>query len=99
MHLCGFVNLSKNKALVHTLPPFPLCSTNVVWMCLCSIADYLAKSDEHMSRLADNVLDALTSGEHSRQLKETETVRNLTTHLFISMPKWMHDIPLQLYTA
>uniref|UniRef100_A0A673H8I4 Bromo domain-containing protein n=1 Tax=Sinocyclocheilus rhinocerous TaxID=307959 RepID=A0A673H8I4_9TELE len=38
-----------------------------------SIADYLAKSEEHMSRLADNVLDALTSGEHSRQLKETET--------------------------
>uniref|UniRef100_A0A673H8R1 Bromo domain-containing protein n=1 Tax=Sinocyclocheilus rhinocerous TaxID=307959 RepID=A0A673H8R1_9TELE len=49
------------------------------------IADYLAKSEEHMSRLADNVLDALTSGEHSRQLKETETVRNLTTHLFICM--------------
>ncbi|XP_073693134.1 bromodomain-containing protein 7 [Garra rufa] len=39
-----------------------------------SIADYLAKSEEHMSRLADNVLDALTSGEHSKQLKETETV-------------------------
>lgn len=38
-----------------------------------SIADYLAKSEEHMSRLADNVLDALTSGEHSKQLKETET--------------------------
>ncbi|KAI2662574.1 Bromodomain-containing protein 7 [Labeo rohita] len=38
-----------------------------------SIADYLTKSEEHMSRLADNVLDALTSGEHSRQLKETET--------------------------
>ncbi|XP_026070953.1 bromodomain-containing protein 7-like isoform X2 [Carassius auratus] len=38
-----------------------------------SIADYLAKSKEYMSRLADNVLDALTSGEHSRQLKETET--------------------------
>ncbi|KTG31139.1 hypothetical protein cypCar_00023195, partial [Cyprinus carpio] len=42
-----------------------------------SIADYLAKSKEHMSRLADDVLDALTSGEHSRQLKETET-GNLT---------------------
>uniref|UniRef100_A0A673H5Z4 Bromo domain-containing protein n=1 Tax=Sinocyclocheilus rhinocerous TaxID=307959 RepID=A0A673H5Z4_9TELE len=63
-----------------------------------SIADYLAKSEEHMSRLADNVLDALTSGEHSRQLKETETVRNLTTHLFICMAKLMHDIPLKLYT-
>lgn len=38
-----------------------------------SVADYLAKSEEHMSRLPDNILDALTSGEHSRQLKVTET--------------------------
>ncbi|XP_056600564.1 bromodomain-containing protein 7 isoform X1 [Triplophysa dalaica] len=38
-----------------------------------SIADYLVKSEEHMSRLADNMLDALTGGEHSRQLKETES--------------------------
>ncbi|KAG1955602.1 bromodomain-containing protein 7 isoform X1 [Pimephales promelas] len=38
-----------------------------------SIADFLAKSEEHMSRLADNILDALTSGEHSKQLKETAT--------------------------
>ncbi|XP_051559304.1 bromodomain-containing protein 7-like [Myxocyprinus asiaticus] len=38
-----------------------------------SIADCLAKCEEHMSRLADNILDALTSGEHSKQLKETET--------------------------
>ncbi|XP_051974552.1 bromodomain-containing protein 7-like [Xyrauchen texanus] len=36
-----------------------------------SIADYLA---ERMSRMADNnILDALTSGKHSKQLKETET--------------------------
>lgn len=97
MHLCGFVNLSNNKALIHTIPlVFHKCSLDVF---MCSIADYLAKSEDHMSRLADNVLDALTSGEHSRQLKETETVRNLTTHLLISMPKWMHDIPLKLYTA
>ncbi|TST35099.1 Bromodomain-containing protein 7 [Bagarius yarrelli] len=39
-----------------------------------SMAGFLAKSEEHMSRLADNILDALTNGEHSRQLKETETV-------------------------
>ncbi|XP_060767620.1 bromodomain-containing protein 7 [Neoarius graeffei] len=37
-----------------------------------SITDFLAKSDEHMSRLADNILDSLTNGEHSRHLKETE---------------------------
>ncbi|XP_062845542.1 bromodomain-containing protein 7 isoform X2 [Trichomycterus rosablanca] len=34
-----------------------------------SISDFLAKSEEHMNRLADNVLDALTNGEHSRNLK------------------------------
>ncbi|TRY90902.1 hypothetical protein DNTS_021968 [Danionella cerebrum] len=42
-----------------------------------SIADYLSKSEEHMSRLADNILDALTSGDHSRQLNEPETGRKL----------------------
>ncbi|XP_051576265.1 bromodomain-containing protein 7-like isoform X1 [Myxocyprinus asiaticus] len=40
-----------------------------------SIADYLAKPEEHMSRLADNILDALTSGEHSKQLKETDNLQ------------------------
>ncbi|XP_030621748.1 bromodomain-containing protein 7 isoform X2 [Chanos chanos] len=39
-----------------------------------SIADFLSKSEEHMNRLADNVLDSLTNGEHSRSLKETESV-------------------------
>ncbi|XP_047667654.1 bromodomain-containing protein 7 isoform X2 [Tachysurus fulvidraco] len=37
-----------------------------------STTDFLAKSEEHMSRLADNILDSLTNGEHSRRLKETE---------------------------
>ncbi|KAG9260928.1 bromodomain-containing protein 7 isoform X1 [Astyanax mexicanus] len=37
-----------------------------------TIADFLAKSEEHMNRLADNILDALTNGEHSKQLKENE---------------------------
>uniref|UniRef100_A0AAR2KSM4 Bromo domain-containing protein n=1 Tax=Pygocentrus nattereri TaxID=42514 RepID=A0AAR2KSM4_PYGNA len=40
-----------------------------------TIADFLAKSEEHMTRLADNILDALTNGEHSKQLKENEAVR------------------------
>lgn len=65
---------------------------------MCSITDYLAKSEEHMSRLADNILDALTRGEHSKQLKETETVRshymlfsqNLLAYL-------IHEVPLSLY--
>uniref|UniRef100_W5LHU2 Bromodomain containing 7 n=1 Tax=Astyanax mexicanus TaxID=7994 RepID=W5LHU2_ASTMX len=39
-----------------------------------TIADFLAKSEEHMNRLADNILDALTNGEHSKQLKENEAV-------------------------
>lgn len=82
MHLC-YVKLlfCRTKGLIHTLPPLPFNSTIIIWMCvcMCSVADFLAKSEEHMSRLADNILDALTSGEHSKQLKETATVRNLTT--------------------
>lgn len=31
-----------------------------------------------MSRLADNMLDAVTGGEHYKQLKQIEPVRNLT---------------------
>lgn len=62
--------------------PWLFCFTKII-LCVCvfSIADYLAKSEEHMSRLADNVLDALTSGEHSKQLKETETVRKTFFHV------------------
>ncbi|XP_034735744.1 bromodomain-containing protein 7 isoform X1 [Etheostoma cragini] len=37
-----------------------------------SLAEFLAKSDEYVYKLADNVLDALTNGEHSKTLKETE---------------------------
>ncbi|XP_041840082.1 bromodomain-containing protein 7 isoform X2 [Melanotaenia boesemani] len=36
-----------------------------------SLSEFLAKSDEYMYKLADNLLDAMTSGEHSRTLKET----------------------------
>ncbi|XP_029282948.1 bromodomain-containing protein 7 isoform X2 [Cottoperca gobio] len=37
-----------------------------------SLKDFLAKSDEYVYKLADNVLDALTNGEHSKTLKETQ---------------------------
>uniref|UniRef100_A0A4W4GXM0 Bromo domain-containing protein n=1 Tax=Electrophorus electricus TaxID=8005 RepID=A0A4W4GXM0_ELEEL len=35
-----------------------------------STADFLARSEEHMNRMADNILDVLTNGEHYKQLKE-----------------------------
>ncbi|XP_022595755.1 bromodomain-containing protein 7 isoform X2 [Seriola dumerili] len=37
-----------------------------------SLSDFLAKSDEYVYKLADNLLDAMTNGEHSKTLKETE---------------------------
>ncbi|KAF7646659.1 hypothetical protein LDENG_00184210 [Lucifuga dentata] len=37
-----------------------------------SMSEFLAKSDEYMYKLADNLLDAMTNGEHSRSLKEME---------------------------
>uniref|UniRef100_A0AAQ5YF77 Bromo domain-containing protein n=1 Tax=Amphiprion ocellaris TaxID=80972 RepID=A0AAQ5YF77_AMPOC len=37
-----------------------------------SLSEFLAKSDEYVYKLADNLLDAMTNGEHSRVLKETE---------------------------
>lgn len=39
-----------------------------------SMSEFLAKSDEYMYKLADNLLDALTNGDHSKTLKETEPV-------------------------
>ncbi|XP_055755835.1 bromodomain-containing protein 7-like [Salvelinus fontinalis] len=36
-----------------------------------SLSEFLSKSEEHMYRLADNLLDALTNGEHSKTLRET----------------------------
>uniref|UniRef100_A0A3P8XLJ3 Bromo domain-containing protein n=1 Tax=Esox lucius TaxID=8010 RepID=A0A3P8XLJ3_ESOLU len=35
-----------------------------------SLSEFLSKSEEHMYKLADNLLDALTNGEHSKTLKE-----------------------------
>ncbi|KAI4829819.1 hypothetical protein KUCAC02_001484 [Chaenocephalus aceratus] len=34
-----------------------------------SLKDFLAKSDEYVYKMADNLLDALTNGEHSKSLK------------------------------
>lgn len=46
-----------------------------VFLCVFgSLSKFLAKSDEYMYKLADNVLDALTNGEHSKGLKEAEPV-------------------------
>jgi len=39
-----------------------------------SLLKFLAKSDEYVYRLADDVLDAVTNGEHSRSLKAAEPV-------------------------
>uniref|UniRef100_A0A672ZRP8 Bromo domain-containing protein n=1 Tax=Sphaeramia orbicularis TaxID=375764 RepID=A0A672ZRP8_9TELE len=39
-----------------------------------SLSEFLAKSDEYVYKLADNFLDAVTNGEHSKTLKETEQV-------------------------
>ncbi|KAJ8407840.1 hypothetical protein AAFF_G00268840 [Aldrovandia affinis] len=38
-----------------------------------SISEILTRTDEHMAKLADNILDALTNGQHSKTLKEMET--------------------------
>ncbi|KAM7406443.1 hypothetical protein PAMP_000818 [Pampus punctatissimus] len=37
-----------------------------------SMSEFLAKSDEYVYKLADNLLDAMTNGEHSKTLKETQ---------------------------
>ncbi|XP_039995413.1 bromodomain-containing protein 7 isoform X2 [Xiphias gladius] len=37
-----------------------------------SLSEFLAKSDEYVYKLADNLLDAITNGEHSKTLKEKE---------------------------
>ncbi|KAM9825641.1 bromodomain-containing protein 7 isoform X2 [Syngnathus typhle] len=38
-----------------------------------SLSEFLSKSDEYVYKMADNLLDALTNGEHSKTLKETES--------------------------
>ncbi|CAL1604329.1 unnamed protein product [Knipowitschia caucasica] len=36
-----------------------------------SLSEFMAKSDEYVYKMADNILDAMTNGEHSKSLKET----------------------------
>ncbi|XP_031704676.1 bromodomain-containing protein 7 [Anarrhichthys ocellatus] len=43
-----------------------------------SLSKFLAKSDEYVYKLADNVLDAMTNGEHSKTLKEAVPVEEDT---------------------
>ncbi|XP_036391207.1 bromodomain-containing protein 7 [Megalops cyprinoides] len=38
-----------------------------------SISEFLSKADENIDKMADNILDALSNGEHSRALKEMQT--------------------------
>ncbi|XP_048828012.1 bromodomain-containing protein 7 isoform X1 [Brienomyrus brachyistius] len=38
-----------------------------------SLSEFLSKSEEYMGRLADNILDALTHGEHTKALLEVNT--------------------------
>ncbi|KAK7913499.1 hypothetical protein WMY93_013710 [Mugilogobius chulae] len=37
-----------------------------------SLSEFLVKSDEYVYKMADNILDAMTNGEHSKVLKETQ---------------------------
>uniref|UniRef100_A0A3B3UZT7 Bromodomain containing 7 n=1 Tax=Poecilia latipinna TaxID=48699 RepID=A0A3B3UZT7_9TELE len=39
-----------------------------------SLSEFLAKSDEYVYKMGDSLLDAMTNGEHSRCLKETDMV-------------------------
>uniref|UniRef100_M4API6 Bromodomain containing 7 n=1 Tax=Xiphophorus maculatus TaxID=8083 RepID=M4API6_XIPMA len=39
-----------------------------------SLSEFLAKSDEYVYKMGDSLLDAMTNGEHSRCLKETENI-------------------------
>ncbi|XP_047436183.1 bromodomain-containing protein 7 isoform X2 [Mugil cephalus] len=37
-----------------------------------SLSEFVARSDEYVYKMADNLLDAVTNGEHSKTLKEAE---------------------------
>ncbi|XP_077443984.1 bromodomain-containing protein 7 isoform X4 [Stigmatopora argus] len=43
-----------------------------------SLSEFLSKSEEYVYKMADNLLDALTNGEHSKTLKETEPVEEVS---------------------
>ena len=47
-----------------------------------SIKDFLAKSEEHMYKLADSLLDAMTNGEHSKTIEEVVSTQSLPSDTF-----------------
>lgn len=50
--------------------------------CLGRISEFLTKTDEYMDNMADSILDAITGGEHSKNLKQTETAEVILTLSF-----------------
>lgn len=54
-----------------------------------SLSEFLAKSDEYVYKLADNLLDAMTNGEHSKTLAEPEPVSAVWND-----PTWISFITL-----
>uniref|UniRef100_A0A3Q1I1Y8 Bromodomain containing 7 n=1 Tax=Acanthochromis polyacanthus TaxID=80966 RepID=A0A3Q1I1Y8_9TELE len=56
-----------------------------------SLSEFLAKSDEYVYKLADNLLDAVTNGEHSKVLKETEPV---STYCDVAEPEASNRLDL-----
>uniref|UniRef100_A0A3B3XSW9 Bromo domain-containing protein n=1 Tax=Poecilia mexicana TaxID=48701 RepID=A0A3B3XSW9_9TELE len=50
-----------------------------------SLSEFLAKSDEYVYKMGDSLLDAMTNGEHSRCLKETEPRKIKKNMIPISM--------------
>lgn len=70
------VGLESDSDFFFFLLPFCCYENN---KCFCvhvcgSLSEFLAKSDEYVYKLADNLLDAMTNGEHSKTLRETEPV-------------------------
>lgn len=55
-----------------------------------SLPEFLAKSDEYVYKLADNLLDALTNGEHSKTLQETEPVSKCSVTTTKKNTSWNH---------
>lgn len=58
-------------------------------MCAYSLSEFLTKSDEYVYKMADNILDAMTNGEHSKSLKETtpEEVNDYSGYFFLLLKR------------
>ncbi|XP_051788026.1 bromodomain-containing protein 7 isoform X1 [Erpetoichthys calabaricus] len=50
-----------------------------------SIQEFLTKSEDHIYRHADNILDAVTNGEHSRRLREMNMFQMQARHTCFSV--------------